>query len=147
MLEGRIEKVCSVAFEISRSTFPHFEWKIGLNIAKQLLRVRDSCIFETKVSFIIEYLGKFKELIDDFWQKKNLHKLRTSLRLFLLKHLRKPLTDAFNYIIYSDGTSQIGIRGIILCNEHKRLITTTLDDNAFRPGKVQVFFHIVAEFR
>ena len=119
MLEGRIEKVCSVAFEISRSTFPYFEWKIGLNIAKQLLRVRDGCIFETKVSFIIEYLGKFKELIDDFRKKKNLHKLRTSLGLFLLKHLRKSFADAFNYIIHRDGTCQIGVRRIILSNEYE----------------------------
>ena len=67
VLEGRIEKVRPVTFEIGRSSFSHFEWKIGLNIAKQLLRVREGCIFETKVSFIVEYLGKFKELIDDFW--------------------------------------------------------------------------------
>ena len=36
VLEGRIEKVRPVTFEIGRSSFSHFEWKIGLDIAKQL---------------------------------------------------------------------------------------------------------------
>ena len=31
--------------------------------------MRDGRIFKAKIPFIVEYLGKFKELIDDFWKK------------------------------------------------------------------------------
>lgn len=36
VLKGRIEQICSIAFEIGRSPFPNFDREIGLDIAKQL---------------------------------------------------------------------------------------------------------------
>lgn len=109
--EGELNK--EEVFRIIRITTPHgaiegltqqsdlFLYNLKVIIA---VGYRDGRIFKAKIPFIVEYLGKFKELIDDFWKKKDLHKLRTSLCLFLLKHLRKALTNAFNHVINSDGT-------------------------------------------
>ena len=59
MLKGRIEKVCSITFEISGSTLPYLKRKICLDIAEQLFRICDGRIFEAKVPFIVEHLSKF----------------------------------------------------------------------------------------
>ena len=43
--------------------------------------------------------------------------------------------------------SSAELRNIILGDEHKRLVTPTLDYNALCARQIQILFHIVAEFR
>lgn len=67
MLEGGIEQVCAIAFKIGWRSLPDFDRKVGLDIAEQLFGICDSCIFEAKISSVIEDFGQIEELIDDFW--------------------------------------------------------------------------------
>ena len=67
MFECGIEQICTVTFEIGRCSLSDFDRKVGLDIAEQLFGIRDSGIFETKISSVIEDFGQIEELIDDFW--------------------------------------------------------------------------------